>query len=145
MTAKFAPTDQQRRTVRAMAAYGVPQDDIARVIDVAPKTLRLHFRDELDRAVIEANAKVAQTCYQMAISGQHPAATFFWLKTRAGWRETDRLEHTGANGQPVAIDFRWADALPAAAPAAAAAKPEPPVIEAEAADDAPITVNWAAD
>jgi hypothetical protein len=53
----------------------------------------------------------------MAISGQHPAATFFWLKTRAGWRETDRLEHTGPNGQPVVIDFRWADALPAAAPA----------------------------
>jgi hypothetical protein len=56
--------------------------------------LRLAFRDELDKAAIEANAKVAQTCYQMAISGQHPAATFFWLKTRAGWREIDRREIT---------------------------------------------------
>jgi hypothetical protein len=101
MTAKFVPTDEQRRAVRAMAAYGIPQDDIAKVIEIAPKTLRLAFRTELDKAPIEANTKVAQTCYQMAISGQHPAATFFWLKTRAGWRETDRHELTGPGGGPI--------------------------------------------
>jgi hypothetical protein len=101
MTAKFAPTDEQRRAVRAMSAYGIPQDDIAKVIDIAPKTLRLAFRAELDKAAIEATAKVAETCYQMAISGQHPAATFFWLKTRAGWRETNRHEHFGADGGPI--------------------------------------------
>jgi hypothetical protein len=35
----------------------------------------------------EANAQVAQSLYQQATSGKKTAATIFWLKTRAGWRE----------------------------------------------------------
>ena len=31
-----------------MAAYGVPEADIARVIGIDPKTLRKHYRGELD-------------------------------------------------------------------------------------------------
>jgi hypothetical protein len=31
-----------RRQVEAMAAYGIPEDDISRVISVDPKTLRKH-------------------------------------------------------------------------------------------------------
>ena len=40
----------------------------------------------------KANLTVARTLFEMATSGKHPAATFFWLKTRAGWREADRPE-----------------------------------------------------
>jgi hypothetical protein len=40
---------------------------------------------------------VAQTLYNMAISGQHPIATLFWLKSRAGWTERPAFEF-----QPVA-------------------------------------------
>src|SRR5690242_17588096 len=105
MTAKFIPTEQQRRTVRALAQYGIPQPDIAKVIEISPATLRLHFRAELDRAAIEANAKVAAVLFEMATSGQHPAATFFWLKCRARWRETDRVEHTGPNGTPLGTSW----------------------------------------
>jgi hypothetical protein len=53
----------------------------------SPKTLRKHFRHELDTGHAEANAQVAQTLYRMAVSGVHPAATMFWLKTQARWRE----------------------------------------------------------
>ena len=111
MPAQFVPTEEQRKIVRAMSSYGIPQDDICKVVGISPKTLRLVFRDELDRAAIEATAKVAQTCYQMAISGQHPAATFFWLKTRAGWRETDRHEHTGPGGGAAPRQLRGPRAL----------------------------------
>ena len=37
----------------------------------------------------------------MATSGTVPAATFFWLKSRAGWREVTRQEHTGSDGGPI--------------------------------------------
>jgi hypothetical protein len=86
----FKPTDMQRATVKAMAAYGVPQFDISKVVGVDEKTLRLHFGQELEIAGIEANAKVAQTLFKMATDPKHPKAAIcamFWLKCRAGWSE----------------------------------------------------------
>src|ERR1022692_358796 len=99
----FAPTEKDRAIVTAMASYGVPQEDIGKVIGISHVTLRKYFEPELEIAAIQANAKVAETCYAMATSGQCPAATFFWLKTRANWRETDRIEHVGEGGGPVDI------------------------------------------
>jgi len=92
----FEPNEEQRRLVRAMAGYGVPQDDIAIVVRCSPPTLRRRFRLELDTATIEANARVAQTLYQQATTPGNIAATIFWLKARAGWREVHRVENTGA-------------------------------------------------
>ena len=85
----FIATNEQRKMVRTMAAYGIHQDDIARCVGLrSAKTLRRHFREELDRAATEANAQVAQSLYQQAISGKKTGATIFWLKSRAGWRES---------------------------------------------------------
>jgi hypothetical protein len=103
MTAAFIATPEQRKTVRAMAAFGIPQMEIANVVGISDRTLRKVFRDELDKAATEANAKVAEVCFRMATSGTVPAATFFWLKTRAGWREVSRHEHTGGDGGPVQL------------------------------------------
>jgi hypothetical protein len=104
----FAPTEEQRRLVRAMAGYGVPHEDIARVVRCSAPTLRRYFRDDLDVAAIEANARVAQTLFQQATTPGNIAATIFWLKARAGWREKRPDE--------------------AAPPPAATAPPEPFVI-----------------
>jgi predicted transcriptional regulator len=84
----FSPTDMQREKVSALASYGVPQADIAREVGITEKTLRKHFKDELDLGLVRANSRVARTCFELATSGTVPAATFFWLKCRAGWRET---------------------------------------------------------
>jgi hypothetical protein len=85
----FIPTDEQRRLVKSLAAYGMKHDAIARRLGIrSTKTLCKHFREELDRGDTEANAQVAQTLFQLATSGECPAASMFWLKTRAGWRET---------------------------------------------------------
>ena len=84
---RFEPNDEQRRTVRAMSGYGVPHDDIATMLRLDPKTLRKHFRDELDRGSIEATAKVGQSLFRMATEGGSVAAAIFWMKARAGWRE----------------------------------------------------------
>ncbi len=103
----FVPTDEQRRLVLAMAGYGVPHDDIALVVRCSPPTLRKWFRHELDVATIEANARVAQTLYQQATKPGNIAATIFWLKARAGWREKQAVEVSGPGGTaPVTVVLR---------------------------------------
>jgi hypothetical protein len=97
----FEPTAEQRRTVRAMAGFGVPQEDIATFLDIDPKTLRKHFRVELDRGAIEATTKVAQSLFRMATEGNNVAAAIFWMKARAGWSEKQRIEHGLAH--PLAV------------------------------------------
>jgi hypothetical protein len=75
---RFEPTAEQRKTVEAMAAYGLREDQIASTIGpkgIDPKTLRKHFRRELLLGATKANSKVAETTYQMAISGKCPAMT----------------------------------------------------------------------
>src|ERR1700676_5048790 len=87
---RFNPTAEQKKTVEAMSAYGISEDEVARTMGdhgIDPKTLRKHFRHELDIGATKANSAVAQTAYQMATSGKCPAATMFWLKCRAGWKE----------------------------------------------------------
>jgi hypothetical protein len=75
-----------REKVRELAGLGVPQDNIADIIGCAPKTLRKHFRAELDRGVAEANAVIAGCLFAAAKAG-NIAAMIFWMKTRARWRE----------------------------------------------------------
>lgn len=87
---KFEPAAQDRKTVETMAAFGIPEDEIARAIGgrgIDPKTLRKYFSQELAVGTTIANTAVAKTLYRMATSGKQPAATMFWLKCRAGWRE----------------------------------------------------------
>ena len=83
------PDPTSRRQVEAMTAYGVPETDIATVIGVDPKTLRKHYRSELDTGEIKANSKVAESLYRKALGdgSQSVTAAIFWLKTRARWRE----------------------------------------------------------
>ena len=74
--------------VKSMGALGTPHEDIARKLGIrSPKTLRKHFRDELDLGIIDANYKVRKTLYEMATSGDEPACTIFWDKTRNRSRE----------------------------------------------------------
>jgi hypothetical protein len=82
------PTDTQRAVVKSMAAIGIPHEQIARKIGIrSAKTLRKHFRDELDLGITEADYKVGQTLFNLATSGECPAATIFWSKTRLGLHE----------------------------------------------------------
>jgi hypothetical protein len=93
----FTPTEEQRRYVKSMSAYGIPEEDIAVVLGLrSVKTLRKYFSQELKRGRIEANCKVIQTLFQMATSGECVAATIFWAKTRMGFREVHVVENRPA-------------------------------------------------
>lgn len=104
MTAKHEPTDETRQTVKDLACFGVPQDMIATYVEMDPKTLRLHYRRELDVGNIEATAMVAQTLFNMATVGRVPSAAIFWMKARAGWSEKQRVELTTPDSDAKTID-----------------------------------------
>ena len=87
----FKPTDKQREQVIALSSNGLPHIQISRIIGCAPKTLRKHFREELNIGKIQANAKVAGALYHSALNGNVKAQTF-WLKTVSGWQEKGEVE-----------------------------------------------------
>ena len=84
----FRATDELREQVRSLAGRGVRHEDIAGTIGCDPKTLRKHFRDELDRGMAKANADVAGALYDKAMGGD-TIAQIFWMKARAHWREKE--------------------------------------------------------
>ena len=96
------PDDVQRRQVEALAGYGVPEAEIAALVGVDAKTLRKHYRHELDHGHSKANAKVAENLYHMALGQGREAVTaaIFWLKARARWKEVSAHEHGGPDGKP---------------------------------------------
>src|ERR1700749_5030881 len=82
----FISDGAMRERVLYLAGVGVPQDDSARIIGCAPKTLRKRFRDDLDRGIAEANATVCGYLFAAAKAG-NISAIIFWLKSRVHWRE----------------------------------------------------------
>tara|TARA_R110000751_G_scaffold138645_1_gene242260 strand:- start:108 stop:497 length:390 start_codon:yes stop_codon:yes gene_type:complete len=94
----FKPTDEERKLVEQMCAVGIPQESICLVVrdGIDDKTLRKHFRRELDTAKIKANAKVGGALFNKIMNGD-TAAGIFWAKTQMGWKEKSQieLEHKG--------------------------------------------------
>ena len=86
MTKKHEPTAETRSNVKALASVGATQEHIAIYLDIDVKTLRKHYRRELDTALILANSNVAKSLYKNANDG-NVTAQIFWLKTKGGWSE----------------------------------------------------------
>jgi hypothetical protein len=112
----FEPTEEQRKLVRMAAAFGQPHHDIAKIVGVSKGTLAAHFREELDTGKAQANFKVAGTLYKAATGPSNEKTTIiaamFWAKTQMGWKETARVENTGAEGQPLHQPARVVIMLP---------------------------------
>ena len=96
------PTSESRAQVEALAGYGVRQDEIAMYLDIDPKTLRSHYREQLDKGVVKANVSVARSLHKQAVEG-NVAAAIFWLKSRAGFREKQEVEVSGPGGEPLVM------------------------------------------
>lgn len=114
------PSDKTKAEVSALCSFGVPQSEIACYIGIDPKTLRKHYRAELDTSVTRANAAVGRFLYQNA-SGQTIGkgathsdcvrAAMFWAKTRMGWRETSQVDHISSDGSMSPTHEEWIDSL----------------------------------
>ena len=96
----FVPTEEERRQAEAMSGFGVPMEQIAAIIrgGIHLETLRAHFAEELMLGKAKANAKVGQTLFQKALSGD-TAAMIWWSKTQMRWSETQKIEVNGV-GNP---------------------------------------------
>jgi hypothetical protein len=106
MPAAKKVTKEDRARVQLMSAAGMTQESIAERMEMTGKTLREHFRKELDFGLLEINTlAVGQLVKQ--IQAGNLGAICFWLKCRAGWRETDRIEHVGGDGGPVEITVNY--------------------------------------
>jgi len=83
--------------VQLHATIGTPQGTIAQIIGIDDKTLRLYYREELDLATAKANATIGGALFNKAKGGD-TTAMIFWMKTRAGWRETHVVDNTSSDG-----------------------------------------------
>lgn len=100
----FVPTDDERKQVEALSGYGLPQDQIAILIrgGIHLDTLRTHFSTELVSGKAKANGQIGKTLFQKAMGGD-TAAMIWWSKSQMRWAETQKHEHTGADGGEVVI------------------------------------------
>lgn len=97
----FEPGSEQADQVEKMTALGMSPKDVAAILRIEPKLLQKYYKYELETAAERINQSVAKVALQQALGGSNPQATQFWLKTRAGWKETKVTEVTGANGGPI--------------------------------------------
>jgi DNA-binding XRE family transcriptional regulator len=92
-------SDVQRAEIETLGAL-LSQEQIADYLGISRTTFHAIMERDPDvaerykRGKARAIAHVAKGLLQKARSG-HTVSSIFYLKTQAGWRETDRLEHSG--------------------------------------------------
>lgn len=99
------PTRDSRRLVEHHAATGTLQPHIAKILGMSVNTLKKFYSEELELGLARANAVISGALFAQA-KGGNTTAMIFWLKTRAGWRETAKVEHSGATS----VEVRQLDA-----------------------------------
>lgn len=101
-----SPRHKTTKTTRAyvvrMSSVGVNQVDIAAVLDISPTTLIKYYRKDLHDERTENVGKVAGALLKSAIDG-NVTSMIFYLKTQGGWREIQHHEHSGPDGDAIAI------------------------------------------
>lgn len=86
-------------------------EEIARALGIAVSTFYAKkaeseaFQEAVKRGRAKANIFVGGKLMEQIREG-NTTAIIFYLKSRAGWKEADRHEITGANGKPLEIERR---------------------------------------
>jgi len=94
------PTDENRKLVESTSGLGLPHEQIAILVGIDDKTLRKHYRHELDVGKAKANGQIAKTLFSKAMSGD-TTSLIWWTKAQLRWSETVKNEVTGADGTPL--------------------------------------------
>lgn len=93
--------------VESLAANGLTQEQIALALGISASTLdnrkreNVEFVDAIKRGKAKGIALVTNKLME-SIKGGNITGMIFFLKTQAGWKETNIQEHTGADGKPIA-------------------------------------------
>ena len=108
------PTEKTKAEVAALVSYGVPVKQVAAYIGIDDKTLAKYYREIMDEAMAKAHGQVGRYLFQGASGalldkGASHAdclrAAMFYAKTQMGFKETDRVEQTGADGGPIQSEW----------------------------------------
>lgn len=91
----YVPTEDQRRQVQTMAGFGITQAEISKLMVCDLKTLRKHYRRELDIGAATTNLAVVQSLYNNAVKNDNVAAQIWWTKARMGWKSETDLNVSG--------------------------------------------------
>jgi len=92
--------DQTRKLVESSSGLGLPHEQIAILVGIDDKTLRKHYRAELDIGKAKANGQIAKTLFSKAVAGD-TTSLIWWTKAQMRWSETVKQEVTGADGEPL--------------------------------------------
>lgn len=107
----FDPGPTQSKSISVMTGLGMSPRQISDILLIEEKLLKKFYARELAGAAPYVNLAVSKKALEMALSGQHPDMTKFWLKTQAGWRETSNVEITGKDGGAIEINSAKATLL----------------------------------
>jgi len=99
----YKPTDDDYSKVEEMVCIGLDQHTIAKIMGISNATLVKYYSHKLLVGREKRTARVAGVAYEMAVSGESPSMTTFWLKTQAGWSP----KHTVVV-EDRTFDIKWA-------------------------------------
>jgi hypothetical protein len=71
---------------------------------ISNRTLTKYYKHNLSIGREKRTARVAGVAYEMAISGESPSMTTFWLKTQAGWSPKHHIVV-----EDKTFDIQWAE------------------------------------
>lgn len=110
----FEPTPEELKQVEAMSGFGVPHEQIMTIIrdGICKETFYKYFQDVIDKGKAKANAKIGQSLYNKALSGD-TTAMIWWTKSQMGWKgETVVLDHKSTDGSMTPKDVTGFQLLP---------------------------------
>ena len=99
----YKPTDDDYSKVEEMVTIGLDQHTIAKIMGISNATLNKYYSHNLTVGKEKRTARVAGVAYEMAVSGESPSMTTFWLKTQAGWSPKHHVVVEDRN-----FDITWA-------------------------------------
>lgn len=99
------PSPDSKHKAWMLAGMGLPNEKIAKFLDIGDETLRKHYSEDLHRGRMEADLQVGMNLFKMATGDRALKTTatcaMFWAKSKMGWVETSRVEQTGKDGGPL--------------------------------------------
>tara|TARA_R110002012_G_C11399652_1_gene585574 strand:- start:182 stop:565 length:384 start_codon:yes stop_codon:yes gene_type:complete len=87
-------TDEISEMVKRLSGIGITHDMICSIAKISKPTLYKYYNEEIKVGKAQSTATIANNLYRMATGEGKEAltASIFWLKTQAGWKETDVVE-----------------------------------------------------
>lgn len=107
---KWIPSPKDIENIQSLSGYGLAMDKIAHICGISERTLERHAKTDkrINVALLKgralAEAQVSQSLFENAL--ENTSDRIFWLKCRAGWKETNVIEHQGKDGGAIVLEAK---------------------------------------